>query len=200
MTVERCLACGEGAVEERVEHVTVERGGRSASYQDRRMVCGACGNVSYRGSQISEHERAQADADRAVDGLLSAGELNAIRLKYCLRQTDMEAILETGPKTWTRWERGKVPQSKAVDKFIRTIAKHPYVARQLMREAGIDNPEAEEVFALIERDERRIARSRLTAEIGKRVGLDGARIAEIAADQAFDAVLKAHGGSEAVAA
>lgn len=50
MTLERCLACGEHAVEERADSVTLTPGSPSATYEDRRMVCAACANVSYRGA------------------------------------------------------------------------------------------------------------------------------------------------------
>ena len=36
------------------------------------------------------------------------------------QQTDSEAKLSTEPKTRTRWERGKVPQSKAADQLADT--------------------------------------------------------------------------------
>ena len=198
MSLERCLACGEHAVEERVDQVTLNRGDRSATYADRRMVCTNCSNVSYHGAQVSEHEFAVAAAERELEGLLSAADLCAIRSKYSLRQADMERILSTGPKTWTRWERGKITQTKAADKFIRAIAADPYLTRRLMREAGVENPEAEEVFARIERDERVRARAALRAELGRRVGIDDARIAEIAADQAFEVVHRTR--AEAIAA
>lgn len=198
MTLERCLACGEHAVEERADSVTLTRGGRSATYEDRRMVCAACGNASYRGAQASAHEFAVAAAERELDGLLSAADLCAIRSKYRLRQTDMEQILSTGPKTWTRWERGKITQTRAADRFIRAIADDPYLARRLMRDAGVDNPEAEEVFARIEHDERLRARAALRAELGRRGGILDDRIAEIAADQAFEVVHRTR--AEAVAA
>ncbi|MCK2056803.1 type II TA system antitoxin MqsA family protein [Methylobacterium sp. 37f] len=157
MTMEACQACEAIAVSERVEPCVVERSGKSLTIQDRRMVCAECGNVSYQGSQISEHELAVANAIREMDGLLSAAELNAIRLKYRLRQADMEQILSTGPKTWTRWERGKVPQSKVADRYIRALARDPYLARREMLAAGVANPEAEAVFAQIEIDDRRRA-------------------------------------------
>ncbi|MGY2049160.1 hypothetical protein [Methylobacterium sp. JK268] len=176
MTPERCLVCGEHAVEERVDAVTLTRRRRSATYADRRMVCAACGNVSYRGAQVSGHEVAVAAAERGMEVLLSVAELCAIRSKYRLRQADMEQILSTGPKTWTRWERDKITQIKAVDKFIRAIAGDLYLARRLMREAGVDNPEADEVFARIERDERLRARAALRAELGRRVGIDDPRL------------------------
>lgn len=198
MTLERCLACGEHAVEERADSVTLTRGTRSATYEDRRMVCGACGNVSYRGAQASAHEFALAAIERELDGLLSAADLCAIRSKYRLRQTDMEQILSTGPKTWTRWERGKITQTRAADRFIRAIADDPYLARRLMRDAGVENSEAEEVFARIELEERLRVRAALRAELGRGGGIDDARIAEIAVDRAFEAVHRAR--AEAVAA
>jgi putative zinc finger/helix-turn-helix YgiT family protein len=110
------------------------------------MVCAACGNVSYRNTQISEHELAVASAIREMEGLLSPAELLSIRLKYRLKQTDMEQMLSTGPKTWTRWERGKIPQSKAADQLIRLIADDPDIAHRLMVQAGINNAEATATF------------------------------------------------------
>ncbi|MRI56546.1 hypothetical protein D8770_21660 [Methylobacterium sp. DB1607] len=200
MTAQRCLTCGKTAVTERVEPFSVERAGKSLSFDDRRMVCAACGNVSYEGAQISAHELAFAGAVRELEGLLSAADLCAIRSKYRLRQTDMEQMLSTGPKTWTRWERGKVPQSKAADKFIRAIAADPFLARRLMRDAGIVNPEAEEVFARIESDERRLNRARVKDALGARAGLDGDRLVELAADAAFEAAHQARDRAEAIAA
>ncbi|WP_437871020.1 type II TA system antitoxin MqsA family protein [Methylorubrum extorquens] len=197
MTAERCLECGETAVEERVAPFVVERGGKTATIQDRRMVCSACGNVSYRGAQVSAHELAVAEAVREMDGLLSARELAAIRDKYRLKQTDMEQMLSTGPKTWTRWERGKVPQSKAADRFIRAIAGDPYLARRLMRAAGVVNAEAEAMFAEIERDARRVAEAMVRAELRQQGFLDDERVGRIATAKAFEAV---HGGMEAKAA
>ncbi|TXM96549.1 YgiT-type zinc finger protein [Methylobacterium sp. WL64] len=200
MTAERCLECGETAVEERVTPFVVERGGKTATIQDRRMVCGACGNVSYRGAQVSAHELAVATAIREMDGLLSAAELAAVRNKYRLKQTDMEQMLSTGPKTWTRWERGKVPQSKAADRFIRAIASDPYLTRRLMRDAAIENAEAEAVFAEIERGERRVAEALVRAELRQQGLGDDERVGRIATDKAFEAVHQARGSTEARAA
>jgi hypothetical protein len=78
----------------------------------------------------------------------------------------MEAMLSVGPKTWTRWERGKVPQSKAADTLIRVLADDSEVARHLMERAGIDNPAALEVFARIDEDTTQLAEASLRAEIG----------------------------------
>ena len=189
MTAERCLACGEpSSVEEQVLPFKVESGGKSTVIQDRRMVCGSCGNVSYVGAQISEHERAVAAAIREMEALLSANELQHIRAKYRFKQTDMEQMLSTGPKTWTRWERGKVPQSKAADKLIRLITEDPDVARRLMEQAGVVNPEASAMFAKIEADARRISRAAIHAELRRFHNADIEGVADRVADTAFETV------------
>jgi hypothetical protein len=75
-------------------------------------------------------------------------------------------MLSIGRKTWTRWERGKVPQSKAADTLIRVLADDPEVARRLMERAGIDNSDALEIFVQIDEDTKRLAEASLRAQIG----------------------------------
>jgi putative zinc finger/helix-turn-helix YgiT family protein len=183
---DRCLNCGEVAVEERVVTFAVDHNGKSANIQDRQMFCSACGNISYQGDQISAHEFAVASAVRELEGLLSADELYRIRVKYKLRQTDMEQMLSTGPKTWTRWERGKIPQSKAADKLIRVIAEEPDVAYRLMIQAGVENAEATATFLQIEQDAKRLARALLRVELGERPSVAMEQFADRIADKAFD--------------
>ena len=127
-----CSVCGANTLEEVTAEYIVEHNGQRRQFDERRMQCSQCHNVSYAGAQASEHELAVAAALRNIDGLLSAEQLLGIRNKYRLKQTDMEQMLSTGPKTWTRWERGKVPQSKPADKLIRLMADDPTIAHRLM--------------------------------------------------------------------
>lgn len=175
---ETCVECGQAALAVRVVPFTVVHGNKEAVIQDERTVCGHCGTVSYVGEQASRHELAVAAKIREMDGLLSAEDLRRIRLKYGFRQTDMEAMLSVGPKTWTRWERGKVPQSKAADTLIRVLAADPEVARRLMEWAGIENPEALAIFARIDADMSRLAEANLRARIGQ--GDGGPDIGDVA--------------------
>lgn len=166
MTFSLCANCGNDAVQETTVPYLVEHNGKSKSIEDVRMRCPACENLSYQGDQISRHERAVAGAIRELEGLLSPDELYRIRSKYRLKQSDMEHMLSTGPKTWTRWERGKVPHSKSADKLIRLIAESPEVARRLMEDAGVVNAEATAMFDQIDRDVSRIARAGLKQDLG----------------------------------
>lgn len=163
---EPCAECGNATLTERTAPFEVRHGNKSGVIEDQQTFCATCGNVSYVGDQVSRHELAVAAKIREFDGLLSAEDLRRIRLKYAFRQTDLEAMLSVGPKTWTRWERGKVPQSKAADTLIRVLAEDPEVARGLMERAGIENPAAAAVFAGIDEDAGRRAAASLRAEIG----------------------------------
>lgn len=188
MTASRCPECGATSLRERVVPYTVEHGGQSRVIQDRRTACEGCGHVGYVGSQISEHELAVAAVVREIDGLLSAAELQRIRLKYGFRQTDMERMLSTGPKTWTRWERGKVPQGKATDTLIRLIGDDPDIARRLMEQSGIDNPEAAAIFRQIEENARHLGRALMRAELRSLRDDASDEFADQLADRAFEAV------------
>jgi len=194
---ESCSLCGEAALAEQLVPFMLVHGGKQAVIDDVQTVCGSCGNISYVGDQASRHELAVAAKIREMDGLLSAEDLRRIRVKYALRQTDLEAMLSVGPKTWTRWERGRVPQSKAADTLIRVLADDPDVARRLMEQAGIDNPAAAFVFAGIDEDAKRLAAADLRAQIGDKFAEIDVR--QVAA-RAVDAIRAArHGGGVKVA-
>jgi putative zinc finger/helix-turn-helix YgiT family protein len=180
-----CVVCGNATLTEQIVSLAVVHGGHQDDIEDLQTLCTSCGNVSYVGEQVSRHELAVAGKIRAMEGLLSADELRRIRLRYAFRQTDLEAMLSIGPKTWTRWERGKVPQSKAADTLIRVLAEDPEVARRLMEQAGIDNAAAANVFARIDEDTRRLAVASLRAEIG--AGIPEADVGRMAA-RAIDAI------------
>lgn len=122
MSLQGCTRCGETAVAERVVPFIVESGDRSTTIQDRRMVCGACGLVCYRGDQIGGHEIAVAAAVRELDGLLSPGDLRAFRDASGREPEAMDEMLSLRPGTWARWERGRVPHDPATDALIRRLA------------------------------------------------------------------------------
>jgi putative zinc finger/helix-turn-helix YgiT family protein len=162
---DQCSVCDAGTLAKQVVPFVFSHGGEQITIEDHQTICDACGTVTYAGDEISRHELAVAAKIRELDGLLSAEDLRRIRLRYAFRQTDLEAMLSVGPKTWTRWERGKVPQSKAADTLIRVIADDPDVARRLMIRARIENPDAVAAFAAIDKETQRFAEARLRTHI-----------------------------------
>jgi putative zinc finger/helix-turn-helix YgiT family protein len=161
-----CVECGHASLVERVAPFTFAHGGKHATIEDRHTFCPICGTVSYVGAQADQHELAVAAKIREIEGLPSADDLRRIRQKYALRQTDLEATLSVGPKTWTRWERGKVPQSKAADTLIRLIDQDPAVVRRLMEKADVVNPVASAVLAHMDDELYQRAKNGLIARLG----------------------------------
>ncbi len=175
--VSECMKCGEQEVSEEIGSFTVDYGGKSGDIPDRRMRCASCGNMSYSGNQISEHELAVAAKARELGGLLSAKDLENTRKKYRLTQREMEVLLGTGSKTWIRWERGKVVQSKLADTVIRQIASSPRVARDLMMQAGIENPDALATVNRFDEEERRLLEALFREHMGNLSGINLQRLA-----------------------
>lgn len=182
MTKFRCPVCS-GNLKTIVSTSHVNHNGNKIEFEDIQSLCEDCGEVIYVGDQISRHELARASAIRSAEGLLSPEELRNIRLKYKMTQADMESLLSTGAKTWTRWERGKVTQSKATDSLLRVFASEPSVARCMLENAGIVNVEAIQELERAEVDARNVAKALIKKEMGS---LDAQqsmwveRIAEIA--------------------
>ncbi len=170
--LDQCMNCGEHKVAEEVGCFLVEYSGKRDTIQEHRMRCGACNNVTYRGDQIAAHELAVAAKCRELGGLLSANELENTRKKYRLTQREMEMLIGTGPKTWIRWERGKVVQSKLADTFIRQVASDPRLAGKMMRQAGITNEQALATIERFDADERRTLESLLRERLGSVPGVD----------------------------
>ena len=162
ITGSSCVACGGARAGERVAPVTHKVGQRSVVVkEDRHLYCPDCETVSYRGALLAENQEAIARQVRLDEGLLTPDELRVIRLKYGLTQADMEALLQIGPKTWVRWERGRVVQSQTADQLIRLIARKPDVLRDLMTLRNVSSPVATAALAdfdqaLEERVERRL--------------------------------------------
>lgn len=193
---EQCTNCGTGILEERTIAFVVEHDGHRGEVQDRVMRCSDCGNLSYVGEQISAHEHAVAAEIRHLLGLLTPDQLKGIRGKYSLTQKDMEQMLSIGPKTWIRWERGKVVQSKSVDTLIRSLALDPELARRLVVQAGIQNPEADAVFA----DFRRRDHARIVEAMEARIKGGDVKDFAAAADDVMRVLWQAsHEGGEMAA-
>jgi len=116
-----CLACGYPTMTARTVPFEFRHGHKVGRIQDSQTVCRTCDTICYVGEQASRHERAVAASIREMDGLLTPEELRDTRVKNGFLPAQLETMLCIAPKTWARWERGKVPQSKAADALIRLL-------------------------------------------------------------------------------
>ncbi|MGF7210810.1 putative zinc finger/helix-turn-helix YgiT family protein [Skermanella aerolata] len=158
---------------ERIAQMQHVQGSRKVLIEnDRHMFCESCGNVSYLGDQISQIELTVARKIREEDGLLPPQDLKAIRLKYNLTQAEMEQLISAGPKTWVRWERGKVVQSKVADTLIRQIAEQPDLVRSLLSRSGVASAAAQQVLAAIDEDVERQVAEMMRQRLGPNPAVD----------------------------
>ncbi len=127
---EQCYECDGNAVLVRGPR-EVRAGTRVVKVEAEFMRCESCGEEYYLPGQVRELERTATGVIRAEDGLLSPREIEGIRAQYGLSQAAFEQLINAGPKTVTRWERGTVAQNGTADTLMRVLRNHPEVAQAL---------------------------------------------------------------------
>lgn len=102
-----------------------------------RWACDGCGNYVVALDQADRLSRALADAYAERHHLLSPEEIRETRRELGLTQKEFEAMLGVSSPSASRWEGGKVPQSKPVDLLVRVARDVIGAAEFLMGEAGL---------------------------------------------------------------
>ena len=93
--------------------------------------CADCGERFFTPEQARALSLAIKEQARNIAGLLSPEEIVAIRQKLELTQNDLEALFGLGSKVVTRWETGRVLQSRAADVALRLLAFDPRNLKKL---------------------------------------------------------------------
>ena len=93
--------------------------------------CVDCGERFFTPEQTRALSLAIKEQARNIAGLLSPEEIVAIRQKLELTQNDLEALFGLGSKVVTRWETGRVLQSRAADVALRLLAFDPRNLKKL---------------------------------------------------------------------
>jgi len=103
-------------------------------------VCSQCGFEFVSGTQAKANDQRIVDARRVLDGLLTSSEVLAIRKRFGLRQEDASEIFGGGRNAFSKYERGYVNQSTAMDKLLRVAHEFPEVVPFLAQIAGVELP------------------------------------------------------------
>ena len=99
--------------------------------------CDTCGADPVFEDQIRRGHVKYQDARRRADGLLTGIEIRAYRKRRGLTQQQAARIFGGGANAFSKYERGDVIQSVAMDRLIRACVRHPEVLAELADEAGI---------------------------------------------------------------
>lgn len=101
------------------------------------LVCDNCEAEIFRPEQIRQNDRIISEAKRRADGLLLAGEIRSIRKSFALTQHQAAEIFGGGANAFSKYERGEVIQSVAMDRLLRLVARYPVLLVELALQAGV---------------------------------------------------------------
>lgn len=90
-------------------------------------VCEQCGADPVFPDQIRRNHRLVSDAKRRSDGLLVSEEIRAIREQFGLSQPDAALLFGGGINAFSKYERGDVMQSVAMDRLLKATAFYPFL-------------------------------------------------------------------------
>jgi len=99
--------------------------------------CGKCGERFFSPEQARALSVAVKNLVRKKLGLLSSEEVVHIRKALGLSQAGLEDLFGLGAKVVTRWESGRVVQTKAADIALRLLAADPKRVKELRRGAEL---------------------------------------------------------------
>lgn len=91
------------------------------------LVCPVCGEILYGAEAAAVRHRAIC---RAL-GLLSPAEIKTLRERLGPDQDDFARLTGIGVATLSRWERGRLLQTRAMDRYLRLLDALPQAARFL---------------------------------------------------------------------
>ncbi len=113
---------------------------RKVSYTAVYLYCENADELFMDEKEMRENDVSMKDAYRRAEGLLTSGEICAIRDKYGITQSDLCALLGWGAKTVTRYETHQV-QDKAHDSILKKLDRDPDWFLTLLLEAKDALPE-----------------------------------------------------------
>lgn len=90
-----------------------------------RMVCAQCGADPVFTDQIRRNDRRYTDARRALRGLATGAEIAEIRARLNISQAEASVIFGGGSNAFSKYERGEVVQSFAMDRLLKVACAIP---------------------------------------------------------------------------
>lgn len=146
----KCPHCERGDLESRVVDETIRYDESDLSVPGIQIsVCPTCYEEIVLPEQARANELRFADAKRKHDGLLVSSEIVAWRKKHRLSQAEAAKLLGGGANAFSKYERGEVIQSRAMDLLMRASQAIPAVLSFLKAEADCNEFDGWEVAEVV---------------------------------------------------
>ena len=121
-----CASCDSEKVRKVRRNYATKYNQVPISIKDAEMYeCSTCGERFFTPGQARTVSITTKNQVRQAQGLLSAEAIVEVRRRLGLSQTDLEELFGLGEKVVTRWETGRVVQSKAADVALRLLDMDP---------------------------------------------------------------------------
>lgn len=104
-------------------------------------ICERCGAEPMFEDQIRRNDRRVIDARRRADGLLTGEQIRTLRKQLGLTQQQASQVFGGGANAFSKYERGDVIQSAAMDKLLRLVDFQPTLLELLRVLAGAERPD-----------------------------------------------------------
>jgi putative zinc finger/helix-turn-helix YgiT family protein len=131
-----CPACGTAMAEKRGKLTLPVNGEEIAVPGAPHLRCPKCHEVVLRYEDTRRLNEDAIATYRRKHGLLSAGEMRAIRERFKLTQAEFGTLLRLGANTLSRWESGRNVQTEAMDTLLRLIRDVPGSIEYLRQHAA----------------------------------------------------------------
>lgn len=102
-----------------------------------RYRCANCGADPILPDQIRRNQARYTDARRSADSLLTGLQIRTIRESLHLSQADAARLFGGGTNGFSKYERGEVTQSVAMDRLLRVVSANYWLLDSLFVLAGM---------------------------------------------------------------
>lgn len=133
-----CKICNSVNVKLLTANDAIEYKGHQLNVLLEYSVCEKCGREFVSKEQILNNEKIIRDAKKTFDGLFTSREIAEIRCQLGLTQEQASLVFGGGRNAFSKYERGEVSQSVAMDKLIKLAFEYTGVFRKLLDIANVD--------------------------------------------------------------
>jgi len=127
----KCLMCNSQQLTSKIDDEVIRYKGKQLFIPLAYTVCDNCGYEFVPAEQIKQNDKAVIAAQRKADGLLTPEQILIVRKSLNLTQAQAAKVFGGGRNAFSKYERGEVTQSEAMDKLLRLIHKHPHLREEL---------------------------------------------------------------------
>lgn len=129
---ERCPDCEKGTLKLQEYSDEFEYRGQLLKVDGLQCwICDHCGAEIIRPDQIRHGNKLFTDARRRAEGLLTGKEISALRKSLGLTQRQAAELFGGGANAFSKYERGDVTQSVAMDRLMRLAHANPNCLEEL---------------------------------------------------------------------